>query len=241
MDKLKFGSFYIDGRPEFPVLCPDLRFPATTNIFIGDTVEGREMLWVKLGDLFIATKCACAGISWDALNEHGYIFGYPVQIDGKQYLCRSLQVGTKKDQPNEWDACLNAYGERDDFWHWHKYFWGQETSPSNYADRIVRGLRTARKRDAFSSMDRWASIGFRPVLEPLSPIPEDVSCFIGKRVWIYGPQGSRACGVLISVDNYDLVLGEASGPFPIGGSQWIKIEGTTAVMARSSLVWIKEK
>lgn len=151
MDELKFGSFYIDGRPELSEVCLDLRFSHTTNIFTGDTVKGREMPWVKLGDLFVATKCACSGISWSDLNKYGYIFGYPVQVDGRPYLCRSLQVGNKKDQPDEWSACLDAYGESEGLWHWRKYFWGQETSPNNYADRVVRGMQTARQRDAFSS------------------------------------------------------------------------------------------
>ena len=241
MDELKFGSFYIDGQPEFSMLCPDLRSRYTANIAFGNTVEGREMPWVKLGDLFVATKCACTGISWSDLNERGYIFGYPVQIDGRFYLCRSLQVGTAKDCPNEWNACLDAYGDSESFWNWNKLFWGQETSKGNYAERIVRGMQTARARSAFLSITQSGAIGFRPVLEPLDPMPEDISCFIGKCVWIYGPQGSRACGVLTSIDDYDLVLGEASGPFPIGGSQWIRTEGATATMAKSSMVWIKEK
>jgi len=138
----------------------------------GDTDPLKAIPFVKWGKLLVASQCVCTNISWDELNKAGYIFGWPVKIDGAPYLCRSLKAGEERDVPNEWDSILDDLGEDDGLWHWSDgYFWGQETSRRFASSRAVRGWSSARYWNYDSATYRYVYVGFRPVLEPLPPEP----------------------------------------------------------------------
>ena len=55
-------------------------------------------------------------VSWQDLDEAGYVFGADVSIDGKQFLCRLLTGGdAPRDnpyqgaaRPNEWDSLVGG-------------------------------------------------------------------------------------------------------------------------------------
>ena len=96
MDIAKFGSLYLDGKAAEPMSgCEGI-----TDISLGDTVFGDELSWVQDGDRLIADRCVCSIVSWDHLNEIGYICGRPAKIDGKPYRCRCLTGGAQMGDPN---------------------------------------------------------------------------------------------------------------------------------------------
>lgn len=167
VETVSFGSLYYGTK----AMTPGIDKYEDQSIYIDDTFPGKEITWVKVNGLFVANRCVCRNISWYQLYEQGLIHGVKVAIDGAVYLCRSLKVGNNPDEPNEWEAILDATSDSDDLWHWSEcFFWGQEKD-KDYADlRSVRGLYAARywNRNFYMTQGRN---GFRPVLEPLYENP----------------------------------------------------------------------
>lgn len=92
-----------------------------SSYIISDTPskEENQLIWHKMKDgnkiLFICDRNILVSVSWNDLNEQGYIFGKNVIIDGKQYLCRVLTGGTNfrkgkeklaASAENEWDRFI---------------------------------------------------------------------------------------------------------------------------------------
>lgn len=98
MEVLKFGSVYNNRTVQsVGFVCKD-----SAGFSLGDTVPGKEISWVKLKNgLIIADRCVCTKIHWEQLHEKGFVFGVPVTIDNKTYLCRCLRAGKKEGKPNE--------------------------------------------------------------------------------------------------------------------------------------------
>ena len=97
MEIIRLGTLYCDGRP----IVPGGYVPSGRPILIGDTTAGYELQWIKAGNLLVADRCACIDISWVALDKLGFIYGTPVEINGKLYVCRSLKVGAGAGDENE--------------------------------------------------------------------------------------------------------------------------------------------
>ena len=133
MVKQTFGTVYFDDVPV------DVGSPLVERKFsIGNSFHERTIRWIKAGPLLVADRCICTNISWNQLDDLGFVHGAPVQIDGQVYQCRCLQTGAS--MPNgqtgladfedlgEWGAVLQACGKRDATWHWKdQYFWCQDT------------------------------------------------------------------------------------------------------------------
>ena len=190
--------------------------------------------------LLVASQCVCTNISWDELNKAGYIFGWPVKIDGAPYLCRSLKAGEERDVPNEWDSILDDLGEDDGLWHWSDgYFWGQETSRRFASSRAVRGWSSARYWNYDSATYRYVYVGFRPVLEPLPPEPLVSDTLIGANLKVYGPD-TAIIGQLVEYTDYDLVIElSAQQPSPME-RKWAGKDGKHIIIDRSAIVWVQE-
>ena len=68
--------------------------------------------------LLVADRMLMSRISWQDLDETGYVFGAQVSIDGRQFRCRLMTGGdTPCDDPyrgatspNEWDALVGGSG-----------------------------------------------------------------------------------------------------------------------------------
>ncbi len=90
---------------------------------IGDTSskEENKLKWIKIKDgdkiLLICDRVILNSISWDDLNNAGYVLGKEIIIDGKKYACRLLiggedtRVGTNLysgaiPTDNEWDRFI---------------------------------------------------------------------------------------------------------------------------------------
>lgn len=235
MKIIKFGSMYCDGHvQDLPFSCSE-----SANVSLGNTVSGREIEWVQVRDILAATQCVCVSISWEQLDQCGYIFGRPVQIDGKRYLCRSFKVGVVNDKSAEWDGILDECGESNDLWNWEQmYFWGQETPmwTGGKSDRVVRGFSSSYRWSSVTASCQYSYVGFRPVLEPL--FSGDPQILIGNSVKLFGPSGETITGDLAECDDYDFVLDPILEiPANCGWAHWI---GGQVIVQKEDIIGIKE-
>ena len=236
MEIKNFGTVYLDGQPYFPGAESNGRV-----ISFGDTVSEKAIPFVRWKSLWVASLCVCSKISWDDLNDAGFIFGRLVKIDGVPYLCRSLKVGEDEGAPNEWDDILDDLGEDDSLWHWdEQFFWGQETSSHLTSSRAVRGGVSARRWNYYNAATRHVLIGFRPALETLPPAPLISATLIGARLKVYGPDADIA-GELTEVTDYDLVMAPNAGLHLPRKCQWARRDGKRIIVDRTAIVWIKEE
>lgn len=226
---MELGTMYLKGN----AMIPGFECRSSLQISFGDTVPGKVLQWVQYGKLLVADRCACYMIAWEDLDRLGYIFGYPVRIDGKPYLCRSLEVGSLSRSMNEWDSILDDLGDDDSIWHWKgQWFWGQEQAAA-WTHRYVRGNTSARYRCDRSEQHISDALGFRPVLEPLSPAPLDKK--LGSKITVYGPHKIVIQGTLAGFDDYDIAL---DGVEPLySGCDWaVRTKGGQAVVRRSAII-----
>ena len=206
----------------------------------GDTDPLKAIPFVKWGKLLVASQCVCTNISWDELNKAGYIFGWPVKIDGAPYLCRSLKAGEERDVPNEWDSILDDLGEDDGLWHWKKqYSWGQETPKRRASNRAVRGYSSARYWHDGLAAYRSVDVGFRPALEPLPPAPPISDSLIGATLKLYGPSKAFS-GRLEEFSDYDLVIEPSAQQLIPADCKWVSRDGSRIIIDRSAITWIQE-
>ena len=198
---IKKGSLYLDRHLVTPIAV----YEQGTEIHILDTVPGYEILWVVVNGLLIADRCLLTNISWNDLDGQDLVFGKPTLIDGAQYMCRLIRVGSESNEPCEWNAALDAVGENSDrLWHWQHFgFWGQEPTRANSNRRAVRGYNSAEYWVSRDLNERNARIGYRPALEPVWVGLDDVP--LGKGVQIWCGQ-SVARGRLLELTDYDLIL-----------------------------------
>ena len=129
--------------------------------------------------LFIADYNVTHTVSWDDLNTKSLIFGKNYASGGVDYTLRAPSVGSNSTgsgdsrrgvpQSNEWDTMLNK--DSGYIQNWNKmYSWGQDTKPSNsFPFRANRGYYTARSWNYDHATLQHPFVGFRPVLEVLSP------------------------------------------------------------------------
>ena len=136
--------------------------------------------------LLVANYNVTRDVSWDALNEKGFIFGKPFESGGVSYTMRAPSAGTDsflnktevRGTPwnNEWDT-IRVKGEIDPAGLTRNYIknwqgspsWGQDTFAGDASMRVYRGGEGA---DSFvgASPSSGTGIGYRPILE----IPEEM-------------------------------------------------------------------
>lgn len=235
VQKKAMGSLYLDDQ----LMIPSSLCMSNTTIRIGDTVPGKELMWIPDGKRLIADRCVCLNVNWKQLDRQGLVFGTPMVVDGQTYMCRCLKVGAGRDEPNEWDDLLNRIGNKDALWHWkNQKFWGQELVDGVPLAAIVRGGKTSRAFEMAVPGVSLMNLGFRPVLEPVSPLPSNLSGFVGKRIRVYGPGGKDIIGLLVSTDEYDLVL--ENPVFRPGQYNWVISDGSRAIANRNRVSFVQE-
>lgn len=236
MEIIKLGSMYLDDQvQDLPFACQE-----STNISFGNTICGKEIEWVEAKGIMVATQCVCVGVSWEQLDQLGFVFGRTVQIDGKSYLCRCLKVGAEEGKSNEWDDVLGKCGSGNDLWNWeHIYFWGQETplwSDDGLNQRVVRGFSSPYRRSSVKVSHQLTYVGFRPVLEPL--FSGDPKALIGSNIKVLGPRGEAITGDLAECDDYDFVLDPILEiPANCGWAHWM---GGQVIVQKEDIIGIKE-
>jgi len=235
MEIMQLGSMYFNRKPFL------IGSEYTGEYLdIGNTVKGKEISWINVNGLLVADHVICTNISWDDLNQQGFIFGRKISIDGNPYVCRSLKVGNDDNIPNEWDDILDASSEDDSLWHWKKvFFLGQETSKRNKAYRADRGYDSARNWNIDSASYRGPYLGFRPALEPLVPESLISDSLIGTTITAYG-NGGDISGVLTGFTDYDLFLSPTIGRTQISDHPWCcQQEDGTVIIDRSAVSILK--
>lgn len=172
----KFGTLRILGTavpaPQKPYYKGDILGYNGTDFEIGDTVAGKEITWLKLGDLWVCDRNILQGVSWETLNNKGLVFGKEVEIDGDKYKLRILTGSDGNNYGegcnNEWDRLMDEYNEDNDLLHFdNMYSWCQETDCDYSSNRSIRGYYSARGCDYDDAALPYAYVGWRPVLEKL--------------------------------------------------------------------------
>lgn len=209
------------------------------TLAIGDTVPGKELRWVPWNGLLVANRCILCNISWEDLNEFGYIFGKPMEIDCQNYLCRSLTVGRDRGFPCEWDKMMSDLSKNNDLWNWRdNWTIGQETATAGEEFRVTRGSISALHRSYMGSERASQNVGFRPVLEPLGVCSADPNSLIGRKVKIWGPNWLPVDGVLVDASDYDLVLDTPTALLNARG--WSLMDSERTILDRTRANWLKE-
>lgn len=237
METKIMGSIYFNGA----AMGPGFNCKGSSDISFGDAAPKKELQWVDVGNRLVADRCVCIGISWTTLNRLGFIFGHPVRIQGKYYLCRSLQMGSRESEAkkSEWGRLLKQTEHGDHLWHWKgTRFWGQDTAADNQRMRVVQGYYGAGAWGVKDKATEGWMVGFRPVLEPLAGIPEDLDTLVSKEIRVYGPDKGPFVGRLKSIDDYDLVL-SVTGPVP-RSCRWATKKGNTVIIGRNFVSWLGE-
>lgn len=179
----RFGTLYLNDEPMPNPSDPrdngDIpRYPTSnSSIQIRDTVEGKEIIWVKPDNMniLVADRTLLTCVSWNDLENNGFIPGKVVTIDGRRYQCRLLQVG-KRDieanlyEPSEWKNIVNLTIPDNGLWHWqHCYFWGQDAIAVDTSWKAVIGYNSPIYWAQEKASNTFSLMGFRPALEPLPP------------------------------------------------------------------------
>ena len=128
--------------------------------------------------LFVADYAVTHTISWDDLNTANLIFGKNYASGGVDYTLRAPSVGSNatglgdsdpgEPQSNEWDTMLNKDSGYIQNWN-EMYSWGQDTVSFDASGRAVRGYGSARRWYYYYASYSFPFVGFRPVLEVLTP------------------------------------------------------------------------
>jgi len=157
------GSLFLNGEVQLTAPNSSNPFPVPSyegeTIAIQNTIPGAEIAWIMpdVLNIWISKYPLLYNVSWDDLNKYGFVNGVKVEIEGKQYLCRLLQVGTKSNDKNEWDTSLLQTGM--DLWDFnHDLFWGKE--------KICRGGDDF-DYQVVDPANRESNVYFRAVLETL--------------------------------------------------------------------------
>lgn len=176
----KFGTLMLHGapmpKPEKPFYRGDVIGYNGTDFEIGDTVEGKELTWLKLGNLWVCDRNILAGVSWDTLNVKGYVFGKEITIDGHKYNVRCLTGSDGSEDSygegcdNEWDKLMDEYNEDNSLLHYDDMYTICQEADCDFSDyRSIRGYGSARSCDDHGATGTGTYVAFRPALEELNP------------------------------------------------------------------------
>lgn len=208
-DIFQFGALYLDNKiqriPQQPKEKGDVpQYDEQARISIGPAGQG--VTWVKPHglNLLISDRVLLTNISWEDLDKNGFVTGKTVLIDGHRFRCRLLQVGVDENVPNEWDRILKIAGINDYLWHWKQmYFWGADMAQADENCRAVRGFASPHAWGDYWMTLRCASVGFRPVLEPLGVADPATNCILdGTSFWLGSIPGSSGfCPILQPVQH----------------------------------------
>ena len=199
-----------------------------TRIGLTDKCPNGEkpIRWLQRGARFAAMDNVLLGVSYDDLDERGLVHGKPLDflIDGLEYQCRLLAVGSNAKQRNEWEEFFAGLGDNLTRSMDGCYSWGLDTPDGGLA-AARRGCGMAHWT-RFSQEARMPLVGWRPVLEPILPPIDAIPA--GFRLKIIGKDfmGREVAveGTLVYANDYDLFL--RVDMFPDKRLHWWQTAGT---------------
>ena len=128
--------------------------------------------------LFVADYVVTHTVKWNTLNDASLIFGKGYAAGGVDYTLRAPSVGSDgtgsgnsqrcTPQSNEWDRILDKNSGYIKNWS-AIYSWGQDTASNTKANRALRGYGSTRYWNSYNAITSHSGLGFRPVLEVLTP------------------------------------------------------------------------
>ena len=180
--------------------------------WLDDTIPGKEISWINVNGLLIADRNLRTNISWNTLNQFGFVFGRSIEIDGHSYLCRLPKMGVDLDADSEWVNLIADTDTDNDLWHWQRaYSWGQETPIGKDFEhwRVCCGYSSSCTWTAELAEKETPDIGWRPILEPLIGAVD--STMIGRKLRV-GNRSWIMSGYLVGYTDYDLLLDSPTPP-----------------------------
>lgn len=173
-ETIKMGALYLGDYetkvPKDPQYQGDIQvYNLGNQIYLKDAATSEPITWIKPQnmDLLIADRTLLTYVSWSRLNRCGYIEGKTVTLQGLKFNCH-VPHGI------QWLVGLRAAGVDDDIWHWkNMHFWGHLPENCYGSDsknlRPVYGFSSSSNCTSLPASRRQGGLGFRPVLEPITP------------------------------------------------------------------------
>lgn len=234
MDKILFGSYYINGN----AVPPGSSWEKSSALLltIGNTVAGKEIEWAKVSPTkYVATRTGILKISWRRLSTLGLVKGIPVDIDGKHFVCRCPEVSPIKGVSSEWDGIVTLLGNLDKHLHWKGVeFWTQSFDDGLFA--LTQGGSASKAMRLRPKTDIVYNVGFRPILEAIGE--EATSIEVGEVVTVYAG-GKVIAGTCISQTEYDVVITSHSVQKSVSGVFVVKNKDEV-IIDREKISWIQK-
>lgn len=238
MDKILFGSYYINGKAAPSGSSwenPDTGSSAIL-LTIGNTVAGKEIEWAKVSPTkYVAARTGILRISWRSLSILGLVKGIPVEIDGKHFVCRCPEVSPTKGVPSEWDGIVSLLGNLDKHLHWKGIeFWTQSFDDGLFS--FTQGGSASKAMRLRPKTDIVYNVGFRPILEAIDK--EVPSIGVGEFVTVYagGKVIARTC---LSQTDYDVVMASCSVQKGVAGVFAVKNKDKV-IINREKISWVQK-
>ena len=121
-------------------------------------------------------KCRLLTGGSNRRNNDWYAGGTPTNNEWDRFITREEVItGLPAPVSSDLDTNLNTTDHNsahNQLWHWvGVYSWCQETWAENASSRANRGYNSARRWNYNNATNRYANVGFRPVLEVLNTDP----------------------------------------------------------------------
>lgn len=183
LSPVKMGSLMVKGGivrvPDDPTYIGDMIGYNRPDITLVDTKPGFEITWLPISeDVLVCDRNLINNISWETIEEAGFVDGKEVTIDGRKYIAR-LMTGSDgekygEEEDNEWDKMMDLYNESNDMTHFEDmYSWCKEAYYRYSSSRSIRGYITARYYNYGTASYANAYIGLRLALQRLDTASED--------------------------------------------------------------------
>lgn len=222
---ISMGTLYLGRNPARPVVS-QCSYPChRPAISLGDTVPGKEINWVLVNGILIASRSILRNVPWPDLVGCDLVSGGVAIIDGSTYRCRLLRThGGGVASDDEWELAKRSVGSDNHMWNLdegNSTFW--TLGPKG--PELRGGGMDDYKRTDFS----W-----RPVLDVLELNFSQLDK--GEYVQLGGGQ-SLIQGFLKEETDYDLILDSAFSEVYLGNADEIvsKVEDGRLVVNKSAL------
>lgn len=140
----------------------------------GILVFNDDITWLKFKYnnkiLFISNRCVLYGITWNQMDNVGITTGKAININGTEYLCRSISAtdnGTWNGQPiaGEWKDLIMKYTPNVSDSYWNEYYTICRDEGQNSSYATIVGKSSIDTIMQISKTASHSTYAWRPVLE----------------------------------------------------------------------------